>query len=70
MLRRTNWPPEQFSILKIDYLGFTPVREISKDEAEAHRKILSAHPNPLMGPLITPPPIRRLRRKWIFDELN
>jgi hypothetical protein len=30
----------------------------------------SAHPNPLMGPLITPPPIRRLRGKWIFDELN
>jgi hypothetical protein len=51
-------------------LGIAPVREISKDKAEAHRKTLLAHPNPLMGPLTTPPPIRRLRRKWIFDDLN
>jgi hypothetical protein len=51
-------------------LGIAPVREISKDKAKAHRKTLSAHPNPLMVPLITPPPVRRLRRIWTFDELN
>jgi hypothetical protein len=28
-------------------LGIAPVREFFKDEAEAHRKTLSAHPNPL-----------------------
>jgi hypothetical protein len=51
-------------------LGIAPVREISKDKAEAHRKTLLAHPNPVLGPLITTSPSRRLRRKWTFDDLN
>jgi hypothetical protein len=51
-------------------LGIAPVREISKNKAKAHRKTLSAHTNPLTGPLITPPPVRRMRRKWTFDNLN
>jgi hypothetical protein len=33
-------------------LGIAPFREISKDKAKAQRKTLSAHPNPLMGPVI------------------
>jgi hypothetical protein len=51
-------------------LDIAPVREIFKDKVKAHRKTLLAHPNPFMGPQTTPPPIRRLRRKWIFDEIN
>jgi hypothetical protein len=51
-------------------LGIAPVREISKDKVEAHRKTLLTHPNPLLGPLTTTSPSRRLRRKWTFDYLN
>jgi hypothetical protein len=51
-------------------LGIAPVREIFKGKAAAHRKTLSVHPNPLMGPLTTPSRIRRLKRKWTFDDLN
>jgi hypothetical protein len=49
-------------------LCIAPVREIFKEKAEAHRKTLSAHPNPLMGPLTTQSSTRRLRRKWTFDD--
>jgi hypothetical protein len=51
-------------------LGIALVREISKDKAEAHRKTLWAHPNPLLEPLTTTSPSRRLRRKWTFDDLK
>jgi hypothetical protein len=50
-------------------LGIAPVREIFKDKAEAYRKTLSAHPNPLMEPLTFPSPTR-LRHKWTFDDLK
>jgi hypothetical protein len=39
-------------------------------KAEAHRKTLLAHPNPLMEPLTIPSRTRRLRRKWTFDDLK
>jgi hypothetical protein len=51
-------------------LGIATVREIFKDKTEAHRKTLSAHPNPLMEPLTIPSPTQRLRRKWTFDDLK
>ena len=34
-------------------LCIAPVPETFKEKAKAHHKILSAHPNPLMGPLAT-----------------
>jgi hypothetical protein len=51
-------------------LRITPVREIFKEKAEAHRKTLSTHPNSLMGPLTIHSSTRRLRRKWTFDAIN
>jgi hypothetical protein len=51
-------------------LDIATVREIFKDNDEAHRKTLSVHPNPLMEPLTIPSPTRRLRRKWTFDDLK
>ena len=48
----------------------TPVREIFKEKAEAHRKTLSTHPNPLMGSLTTQSSTRTLRRKWTFDAIK
>jgi hypothetical protein len=51
-------------------LGIATVKEIFKDKAEAHRKTLSTHPNPLMEPLTIPSPTWRLRRKWTFDDFK
>jgi hypothetical protein len=51
-------------------LGIATVREIFKVKAEAHRKTLSAHTNPLTEPLTIPSPTRRLRSKWTFDDLK
>ena len=48
-------------------LRITPVREIFKEKAEAHRK---THTNSLMGPLTTQSSTRRLRRKWTFDAIT
>ena len=51
-------------------LGIPTIQEVSTAKAAAHCHALQVHPNPLLGPQTTPPPVRRLRRKWTFDELN
>ena len=51
-------------------LRIIPVREMFKENAEAHRKTLSTHPNPLMGSVTTQSSTRRLRRKWTFDAIT
>ena len=51
-------------------LYVSPVREIFKEKAKAHRKTPSFHPDSLMRPLTTQPPTRRLKRKWTFDGIK
>jgi hypothetical protein len=46
------------------------VRNVFREKAAAHRKTLSEHPNPLMGPLTDQPKQRCLKRGWTFDGIN
>jgi hypothetical protein len=44
------------------------VRTVFRERTAIHRTTASANQNPLMVSLINPPNIRRLKRRWTFDE--
>jgi hypothetical protein len=44
------------------------VRTVFRERTAIHRTAVSDHQNPLMISLINPPNIRRLKRRWTFDE--
>jgi hypothetical protein len=51
-------------------LGVATVRDIFQAKTTTHRTTLAGHPNPLVRPLLAPPPPRRLKRNWTFDALS
>jgi hypothetical protein len=44
------------------------VRTVIHDRINKHRTTLASHPNPLMEPLLQTAHIRRLKRRWAFDQ--
>jgi hypothetical protein len=48
----------------------TQFEKPSKKRLKHIAKLLTVHPNSLMGPLATKPSTQRLRRKWTFDAIN
>jgi hypothetical protein len=46
------------------------VREVFQERAANHRTTIASHPNPLLAPLLQARTIRRLKRRWTFDDLN
>jgi len=51
-------------------LDVAKVRDIFQARTATHHTALTGHPNPLMRPLLAPPPPRRLKWTWTFDALN
>ena len=48
-------------------LRIPPVRTVFQELTETHHTTLQSHPNPLISPILAPPPRRGLRRRWMLD---
>ena len=71
LLRLITNAPRYVTNQKVDQdMHVEQVRNVFRERTETHRKNLTTHPNPLMGPLINQPQNRRLKRRWTFDEAN